>query len=73
MPKPEVTTDGRTVWVNSDGFCIGRFFTGFSRSIGEVLESPQGLRGVIGEGYDSWVARLKANWPNVEIDPSLRP
>ena len=67
---PEVTTDGRTVWVNSaDGFCIGRF----SSILGEVLDPTLGLYGVRGEDFNSWVTRLKANWPNTEVDPSLRP
>ena len=60
----EVTTDGRAVWVNSkEGFCIGRF----SPILGEVLDPTLGLRGVREENFGSWIARLKANWPEVEV------
>lgn len=67
MPEPEVTTDGRTWWVNFEGFCIGRF----SPVLGEVLDPTLGLYGVKGEDFNSWVTRLKANWPEAEGLPFL--
>jgi hypothetical protein len=67
--SPGVTTDGRTIWVNSEGVCVGRFCP----ISGEVLDPTLGLLGVLKEDFYLWVARLKANWPKVKVDPLLRP
>ncbi len=72
--EAEISTNGRTIWINSDqGVCIGRFcpISGEVASPGDPLALM--LKTVAQESFDSWSARVQALWPDILIDPKLRP
>ena len=67
MEDYEVSTDGRTVWVNAP-ICIGRFCP----SSGEVMHNSRTVYYIIPANWDRWVARMQ-EVHGVYIDDSSIP
>lgn len=73
----EITTDGKTVWVNSEHGCIGRF----TNRLAEVMQNPNSEKfstyqseiGMSGDKNWEWFQKTMLDKHNVTVPDELKP